>query len=323
MGYIEETTKHLYHYLPELTRKDDFFDFWRMTLEQARAVPLRPERTAVDYPIRSVRVYDIAYNGMDETRISGWLILPSFQGKAKVPCLIHYHGFTGSRGNPSNFMHWVMMGMAVLAVDCRDQGGKTGNSAHYTHGFMGNVASKGVHDKHEYYYRYAYMDCLKAIDFACAQDDIDAERIVIEGGSQGGALGMAVAALDDRAKLAMVDVPSNSNIVARIEGNHGAFGAVTEYLRRHPEQTDLVMDNLSYFDTMNMAERIECPVLASVALKDETCPPLMYFASYNRIRGEKEIVVYPFNGHEGGGSKQTEVKLSYMQGRFPDWFDGR
>ncbi|MEC0241251.1 acetylxylan esterase [Paenibacillus dokdonensis] len=103
------------------------------------------------------------------------------------------------------------------------------------------------------------MGALKAIDFACAQEDIDASKIVIEGGSQGGALGTAVSALDDRPVLSMVDVPSNSNLVCRIEGNNGAFAAVVEYLNKNPEQTDLVMDNLSYFDKMNVPHRSPHP----------------------------------------------------------------
>ncbi|WP_127529499.1 acetylxylan esterase [Paenibacillus kobensis] len=320
MGYIDQVTKDLYQYLPPLTRQDDFDAFWAATLQQAQDVPLLPERTLIDYPSKHVRVYDISYNGMDETRIRGWLIVPAFADQTTYPCLIHYHGFTASRGEPSELMQWAMMGMAVLSVDCRDQGGATGNSAAYSHGFLANVASKGVHNKWEYYYRYVYMDCLKAIDFACAQPEINPDQIIIEGGSQGGAIGMAVAALDDRPKLVMVDVPSNSNLVCRIEGSHGAFGAVTEYLKRHPEQTDLVMDNLSYFDTMNLADRITCPVLASVALKDETCPAQMYFATYNRITSDKEMVIYPFNGHEGGGAKQTEVKLRYLANQCPQWF---
>jgi cephalosporin-C deacetylase len=217
-------------------------------------------------------------------------------------------------------MHWVMMGMIVISVDCRDQGGKTGNAASYTHGFVGTVASKGLYDKREFYYRHVYMDCLKAIDFACAQSEVDNERIVVEGQSMGGGIAMAVAALDDRPKLAMVDVPSNSNITARIGGNHG-MSAVVSYLKKHPAQTDLVLDNLSYFDTMNMADRITCPVLASVGLMDDVCPPLMYFATYNRIASEKKIVIYPFNGHEGGGAKQMEVKLDYLGRNFREWFE--
>lgn len=322
MGYIEEASKDLFEYFPLLTKKDDFDAFWEETIAEAHSVPLMPERHQITYPAKAVTVSEIAYCGMDGTRIHGWLIIPAFKTKETYPCLIHYHGFGGSRGNPSELMHWAMMGLAVLSVDCRDQSGRTGNGASYSHGFVGNVVSKGVHNRYEYYFRHVYMDCLKAIDFACAQPEIDSDRIILEGGSQGGALGMAVAALDDRAKLAMVDVPSNSNITERVKGNHGAFAAVADYLKRHPEQTDLVMDNLSYFDTMNMAERIACPVLASVALKDEVCPPLMYFATYNRIPAEKEMHIYPFNGHEGGYSHHTEIKLAYLEKHFGEWFRG-
>lgn len=320
MGYIEDVTRDLYNYLPPLTKKDDFDFFWDTTLKQAKDVPLQPARHEVHYPSKYVRVYDISFNGMDKTRIHGWLIVPAFLNRESFPCLIHYHGFTGNRGEASDFMHWITLGMAVLSVDIRDQGGATGSSYAYSHGYVKNVVSKGIHNKWEYYFRYVYMDCLRAIDYACEQKEINPAQIVIEGGSQGGGIGMAVVALDNRPKLAMVDVPSNSNLVSRVEGNHGAFGAITEYLNMHPDQTDFVFDNLSYFDTMNFADRISCPVLASVALKDETCPAQMYFATFNRILCEKEIVIYPFNGHEGGKAKQTEIKLKYVMKQCKEWF---
>ena len=129
--------------MPPLTRRPDFSEFWRLTLEKTRQVPLQPYRQVVDYPNRSVTVYDIHYCGFDETPIHGWLILPFSQAAGPggpggpgaaglpdpVPCLIHYHGFTGNRGQPSDFMHWVGLGLAVLSVDCREQSGATGNRA--------------------------------------------------------------------------------------------------------------------------------------------------------------------------------------------------
>ncbi len=57
---------------------------------------------------------------------------------------------------------------------------------------VNNVVTKGILNKEEYYFRAIYMDCLKAIDFAYEQKNIDKDRIIIEGGSQGGAHGMAV-----------------------------------------------------------------------------------------------------------------------------------
>jgi cephalosporin-C deacetylase len=257
---------------------------------------------------------------MDETPIHGWMIVPSFLRHDRYPCLIRFPGFNGSRGDPASLMHWVMMGFVVLSVDVRQQGGNTGSKAAYSSGFAMNVASQGLNNKYEYYYRYVTMDCLKAIDFACAQAEVDPSRIVLEGGSQGGGLAMALAALDDRPVLAMADVPSLSHLTQRVEGLNGAFRCAAEYIKQHPDELDVVLDTLSYFDTMNMADRITCRVFASVALKDETCPPGMFFATYNRIAGEKDIVIYPFNGHEGGGGKQTEKKLDYVKMWFGSWF---
>ncbi len=313
MGYIEDVSKELCEYYPPLTKRDDFDEFWETTIEQAKSVPLKAEMEIYDYPSPYVKVYSITYNGFDDTRIHGWYILPAFIKKEKYPCLIHYHGFTGNRGTPAYFMQWAMMGIAVISVDCREQGGMTGNCAKYSSGWMQNVTCKGVLDKEEYYFRAVYMDCLKALDFACSQEIIDSEKIIIEGGSQGGALGMAVCALDTRPFLAMVDVPSNSNLEKRVEGGHGSFASVSELLKVYPDKTDRVFETLSYFDTMNMAGRIRCKVLASVAMKDNICPARMYFATYNRIKSEKSIRIYPFNGHEGGREYHEEVKLRFLK----------
>lgn len=313
MGFLEEKTKELYSYLPPLTKKSDFEDFWAATIAQTNKVSLNAEFQLINYPSSYCKVFELQYNGFDETRIHGLYIVPTFIKKEKYPCLINYHGFTANCGQPSDFMAWVMMGMAVISVDCREQGGRTGNSAVYTSGMTSNVACKGVLDKNEYYYRAVYMDCLKVLDLAEDIPEIDKEKLVIHGVSQGGALGMAVCSLDNRPWLAMLDVPSCSNIEARIEGENGSFSSVTEYLRRHPFHIEKVYETLSYFDTMNMAEKISCKILAAVALKDTICPAKHYFASYNRIAAPKDIRIYPFNGHEGGHNVHMEEKLKFLK----------
>lgn len=299
MSYPEDAIRELYEYRPPLTKREDFDLFWQETLRQTKAVALRPAMEEYDYPSGSVKVYDISYNGFDETRIHGWYIVPEFLKREKYPCVINYHGYSGSRGEPADFMAWAMMGLAVLSVDCRDQGGITGNCARYSSGIIENVTNKGILDKYEYYYRAVYMDCIKAIDFAESCEKVDKDRIVLHGISQGGALGMAVSCLDRRPKLTLVDVPSNSNLERRVEGPYGSFRGVAEYLKKYPEHLEKAYETLSYFDTMNMADKIRCRVFAAVGLKDETCPAVCYFASYNRISAPKQICIYPFNGHEG------------------------
>ncbi len=314
MSFAESILDELYEYKPPLTRREDFDEFWEGTIAKSQEVPLEPELKPYDYPSPFVEVYDITYNGFDYTKIHGWYIIPKFVEKKSLPCIVHYHGYGGNRGRPADFMPWIMLGMAVISIDCRDQNGDTGTRAIYSSGSTQSVVCKGILDKNEYYFRSVYMDCIRAIDFAYTREEIDKERIIVEGGSQGGALAMAVAALDnDRVFASLADVPSNSNIEKRIEGSHGSFSSVTQYLKTHPDKIEKVYETLSYFDTMNMADRIKCPVLASVGLQDNVCPAKLYFATYNRIQSQKDIKIYPFNGHEGGGAIQNEVKLRYVQ----------
>lgn len=311
---IKETIREYEAYLPELTRRSDFDSFWEETIRQARAVPLSPALLRTPYPTDFAEVYAVSYNGFDDTRIFGWLILPAFQARKPYPCLIHYPGFNGSRGRPADFMHWVMMGVAVLAVDCREQGGVTGNSAAYHDSglFGGCVSSKGILNKYEYYYRAVYMDCLKAIDLAEHCEALDPQKIILYGSSQGGGLGMAVCCLDHRPKIGIVNVPSNSNLELRVEGRHGSFTCINEYVRRFPENLEKAYETLSYFDTMNMADKITCQIFASVGLADSICPAKCYYASYNRIPSKKQIAVYPFNEHDGAHPVHVEREMRYV-----------
>jgi cephalosporin-C deacetylase len=44
---------------------------------------------------------------------------------------------------------------------------------------------------------------------------------------------------------------------------------------------------------------------------DDTCPPDTVYASYNHYLGPKQISVYPYNGHEGGGGHHVAVALAF------------
>jgi cephalosporin-C deacetylase-like acetyl esterase len=116
MGYIEQVSKNLFSYLPPLTRRPDFDEFWKTTIEKTKQVPLNMKMELYDYPSKYVKVYSITYNGFDETVIHGWYIVPQFSNKKKFPCVINYHGFTNDRGLPADFMQWITL-MALELYD--------------------------------------------------------------------------------------------------------------------------------------------------------------------------------------------------------------
>ena len=311
MGYIERQSKELYEYLPPLTKEPDFDAFWEETLKQTKSEPLNAKIEKVEYMSPYIELYNVTFDGFGSFPIKAIYMVPTFVEKKDLPCFVNFHGFTDSKGTPVDFMPWLMMGMAVFSMDCREQSGDTGNCAH-SGALVGNVVTKGILDKYEYYFRAVYMDCIKALDFVCQQKEINKERIVIHGASQGGALTMATAALDDRPYLAIADIPSNCNFEERVKEAQGSFSAITDYLRLYPERTDTALSTLSYFDNMNLADRIKCKLFAQVGLRDEICPAKWYFAAYNRVTSEKSIRINPFGVHEVL-RHQTEAKMKFLK----------
>ena len=79
--------------------------------------------------------------------------------------------------------------------------------------------------------------------------------------------------------------------------------------------SDQVYRTLSYFDGAVLARARPRRRLFSVALMDRICPPSTVYAAYNRYAGEKRIVEYPFNDHEGGQGFHEQVKLRWLAER--------
>lgn len=304
-------THNFNSYLPELTKSDDFDVYWEKQIEKAYTQELNAKRTQIDFPGKMANAYEIEYNGYDDTVIHGFYICPkNVQGK--VPCVIFYHGFGGNKGCLHSYLGYINLGLAVVTIDMRGQLGETGDNAKYSSGSTSSVYCKGIRDKNEYYMTKIYLDSVKAIDFAIAQPEVDESKIITAGGSQGGALSIAVCALDDRPVLCLADVPSNSDIKQRINGEHGSFSTIAEYLRTYPEYEQQAYETVSYIDIMNLSDRIKCRVYASVGMKDNICPAKLFYAAYNRILAPKEIIEYPFNGHEGGGGMHFQKQLKLL-----------
>jgi cephalosporin-C deacetylase len=92
------------------------------------------------------------------------------------------------------------------------------------------------------------------------------------------------------------------------------FGELIEYGSVHSDRIEDVFRTLSYIDAVNHARRATARALFSVGLIDEITPASTVFAAYNHYAGPKEIAVYPFNGHEGGGTRHRLAQLEFLSG---------
>lgn len=298
MPNFDKPLEELVTYDPPTTKEPDFDDFWRETLAESAATPLNFEMTKVEFPAMGVKLYEIFYDGWRGARICGWYMVP--EGRSgPYPALIHYHGYSGSKSEAYHYMMWALQGYAVLAVDTRGQSGKSTDPGTYSGGHIKGWMTKGILDPKEYYYRGAYIDCVRAIDVACERPEVDSEHIGITGMSQGGGLTLAVAGLDQRPVVAIPEMPYLCHYRRAVHmAVRMPYLEISDYIRKYPEAAEQVWRTLSYCDNLNLADRITCPVLMDVGLLDDICPPSSIYAVYNKIMAPKEMCVFPFHNHE-------------------------
>ena len=135
-------------------------------------------------------------------------------------------------------------------------------------------------------------------------------------GSQGGGLAFATAALDQRIDLCIADIPwlcdwkNYFDLAGKTDDDE-----ITDWLGRKESRTkESVLMTLSYFDTMNLADRVHCPTLMGIGLQDSICPPATSFATFNRISGTTGYRIYENSGH-GLGAEHYEWILRELDER--------
>jgi cephalosporin-C deacetylase len=297
MPLIDMPLEQLKVYKPALTRRKDFAAFWSAILKAARAQPLNATFAPQKYPAKGVRLSSVAFDGFECGTVAGWLLEPEKPGR--YPALVVYHGYSGCSPCVFNLLPWALQGFVVLAVDCRGQNGRSTDAAVYPEGHRPGYMTAGIMDKDAYYYRYVYADCVRAVDLAASLGSVAPERIGVTGVSQGGGLSLAAAALaTDRVKLAAPCVPYLCHYRRAVDLAEYPYREIADYLRAWPQRYEQVMAVLSYFDNLNLADRIKAKVLISVGLCDLICPPSTIYAVINRMRCRKQVVVYPCTGHE-------------------------
>jgi cephalosporin-C deacetylase len=298
MPSIDMPLDALHRYKPSLNREEDFESFWRSTVAAAVKQPLNAELVPYNLPAKGMTCYAVRFDGFEGGRIAGWYVQPDTSGPA--PGLVVYHGYSGRAPRPLELLALASQGIAVLSMDCRGQNGQSQDASTPSEGHQMGWMTKGIRDPQTYYYRYVYADALRALELLAGRAEVDADRLAVTGGSQGGGLSLATAALTDRnLRLALPDIPFLCDFRRSIEiTSNGPYPEIVNFLKVFPHLRERAMRTLSYFDCMNLAPWIRCRTVVSNCLWDDICPPSSIFAAYHHLQCERSMEIYPYHKHE-------------------------
>ena len=211
MPFFDLPLTELRRYAPELPEPPDLDQFWTATLADARRHDLAATFRPVDTGLRLVETADVAFAGFGGSTVRAWMHRPAGVHEP-LPAVVEYVGYGGGRGLAHERMLYALAGYVHVLVDTRGQGsgwgvGDTpdpGGSGAPSHpGFL----TQGILDPADHYYRRVFTDAVRAIEAVRSHAGVDPSRVIVTGGSQGGAISLAVGSLVPDLAGVAPDVP--------------------------------------------------------------------------------------------------------------------
>jgi cephalosporin-C deacetylase-like acetyl esterase len=127
--------------------------------------------------------------------------------------------------------------------------------------------------------------------------DWDGKTFLVTGTSQGGLQTLMLAGLHPKVTAAIACVPAGCDLTGPQAGRSPGWPAW--YYKTEGKDPAQVIAASRYYDVVNFASRIHCPVLTGIGLVDETCPPAGILAALNQVKAPKETILLPQADHQG------------------------
>lgn len=300
----------LQKYHGETPCPEDFLPFWQEVLCELHGErKMTFEKISFANPF--LEYYRVSITAMDHSILRAKYIRPA--SEEPVPLVLQFHDYPMASRSWFHLTRYGSLGYAVLAPDCRGQGGdsETGKSfkGPMAYGPMFNGLEGGV--KELYLFR-LFQDAFLWAETAQQMSFIDKDRLFLYGEGQGGGLALACSAMYRAFKKCAAHYPMLCDYkrIWDMDFDVNSYEGLRYYFRwRDPlhNHEDEIFRKLSYVDVKNFAPLIEAKVLLSTGLQDTVSPPSAQYAVYNGLHTEKKHLVYPKHGHELNNFFENEL----------------
>lgn len=304
MPLVDLPLDDLYKYQGRNPRPPDFDEYWDAGLAEMHALGTDCELKPSAFTTPVADCFDLTFTGVGGAEVYAKFLRPRHLG-GPAPAVLQFHGYTHHSADWSDKLNFIAAGFCVAALDCRGQGGRSQDIATVRGPTHNGHIIRGLDDSPEkMYYRQTFLDTAQLARIVMAMREVDEYQVGALGGSQGGGLTLACAALEPRIRKIAPSIPflCDYQRVWEMDLATGAYAELKTFFRfwdpRH-ERQEAIFERLGYIDVQHLAPRIKAEVLMGTGLADSITPPSTQFAAFNKITAKKNVVIYPDFGHEG------------------------
>ncbi len=282
----------LYAYEPVVEEPNDFMEWWQEEIAEAKEFPLQYTEEAIEnLSTDSVQCKLIKIQLPQKQCFYGYLFVPRNASERSCPVVLMPPGAgiktikntAGKMYFPEN--NFILFMTEIHGIDPRcpevyfQQMSNAFNSTN-TGGYLRHC----LNDRENYYMKHVYLAQLRAIDFLTSLPEWDGRNVIVSGNSQGGALSLVTACLDNRVTCCVANHPALTDMLG-------------EGYPHFKDLTDEELKVLPYYDALNFARNIKVPVNTSWDTEDKTVYPSTSEAMYEALKCEKTHKVTTGNGH--------------------------
>ncbi len=296
---------------PSVEEPADFVAFWQKAIAKLeKEVPTDVQLKKFDnFSNDKHTTYEISIAAFNGERVYGWLCVPGKQGDTPTPSekkravriTVPGAGCQPYAFNPPTWQadsgdigllisaYRVPMGATFEEHDKNYK--KKQVKLHAIDGLW-NYWLNGMDQRETYFYYNTILGANRLVNWLAARPDVDKSKFWYDGTSQGGGFGLILSSLNSNITRAAIHVPALCDMLGAKLGRQSGWPRPLEQLKGDywtPEKIASAEKVLPYFDALNFARHIKCPIRMSVGFIDTTCPPSSVYAAYNVIQSPKQM----------------------------------
>jgi len=305
---------------PSMSCPEDFDKFWDMKKAKLASILLNsrikqiapiteesycewnekwPVFGNIPFLTEQIETFDVEVNTSEGNPVRGYFSRPVGVKSKSLPAVLFTHG--AGVGDSDFAKSCIGAKYGFLSMDVNAHGLLNGEPSRYYKNIEDKIKAecdsyykKGRLNNETAYMATMYLRHRRALDFLCAQPEWDGRNLIVRGNSQGGALALVCAGLDNRVSCICAGVPAFCD-------NNFDYSLRRWFLFENDSRDiiEKVRESVRYFSLVNFAAKIKANAYFAVGFLDELCDPVTIYAAYNAYKGPKKIYCGSTATHSG------------------------